>query len=400
MFGVWAPGEEVAEAHVLRSLRAAASWTKNPPVSLSATAPRSSFTKRWASFPRSSMKRRSEPRRLPRYRTRAVLNDWGERVGERAADVPPHGDRQPRTRPQRQPDEHRGTCRTPCPTGSKKSRRTPARATTDVDQRHRTHDGAARWPSRCVDQKGLPSSNCPRCVAPSHSSSWTTAPSTPRATRRIRPLVISQLDGLGRLKVRLPRSTSLAPPTSAMWARQTRRDRRRRCPAVSGLPGRPTCLFEYVPRPPGHGARRTKCPRHSRRGGTSSRTRARLRPTLSSPFPDRALPARSATRRRPASPSPRASSRTPTVGRTFISPSQTLRQLGIRLKLNPLRRVIAGKRLVVVDDSIVRGNAARSSRCCAGGCERGPRPYLVAAGQMAVLLRHRLRHARRAHRQQ
>ncbi|MEO7196665.1 MAG: amidophosphoribosyltransferase [Pseudonocardiaceae bacterium] len=44
------------------------------------------------------------------------------------------------------------------------------------------------------------------------------------------------------------------------------------------------------------------------------------------------------------------------VGRTFIQPSQTLRQLGIRLKLNPLRDVIRGKRLVVVDDSIVRGN--------------------------------------------
>ncbi|MDR0285280.1 MAG: amidophosphoribosyltransferase, partial [Propionibacteriaceae bacterium] len=44
------------------------------------------------------------------------------------------------------------------------------------------------------------------------------------------------------------------------------------------------------------------------------------------------------------------------VGRTFIQPSQTLRQLGIRLKLNPLKRVVAGKRLVVVDDSIVRGN--------------------------------------------
>ncbi len=48
------------------------------------------------------------------------------------------------------------------------------------------------------------------------------------------------------------------------------------------------------------------------------------------------------------------------VGRTFISPSQTLRQLGIRLKLNPLREVIAGKRLVVVDDSIVRGNTQRA----------------------------------------
>ena len=48
------------------------------------------------------------------------------------------------------------------------------------------------------------------------------------------------------------------------------------------------------------------------------------------------------------------------VGRTFIQPSQTIRQLGIRLKLNPLREVISGKRLVVVDDSIVRGNTQRA----------------------------------------
>jgi amidophosphoribosyltransferase len=48
------------------------------------------------------------------------------------------------------------------------------------------------------------------------------------------------------------------------------------------------------------------------------------------------------------------------VGRTFIQPSQTIRQLGIRLKLNPLREVVKGKRLVVVDDTIVRGNTQRA----------------------------------------
>jgi amidophosphoribosyltransferase len=48
------------------------------------------------------------------------------------------------------------------------------------------------------------------------------------------------------------------------------------------------------------------------------------------------------------------------VGRTFIQPSQTIRQLGIRLKLNPLRDVIAGRRIVVVDDSIVRGNTQQA----------------------------------------
>jgi amidophosphoribosyltransferase len=48
------------------------------------------------------------------------------------------------------------------------------------------------------------------------------------------------------------------------------------------------------------------------------------------------------------------------VGRTFIQPSQTIRQLGIRLKLNPLREVVEGKRIIVVDDSIVRGNTQRA----------------------------------------
>lgn len=48
------------------------------------------------------------------------------------------------------------------------------------------------------------------------------------------------------------------------------------------------------------------------------------------------------------------------VGRTFIQPTQAMRQMGIRLKLNPLRSVIEGKRLIVVDDSIVRGNTQRA----------------------------------------
>ncbi len=50
----------------------------------------------------------------------------------------------------------------------------------------------------------------------------------------------------------------------------------------------------------------------------------------------------------------------PYVGRTFIQPSQTIRERGIKLKLNPLRDAIAGRRLVVVDDSIVRGTTQRA----------------------------------------
>src|SRR5947199_1580346 len=47
------------------------------------------------------------------------------------------------------------------------------------------------------------------------------------------------------------------------------------------------------------------------------------------------------------------------VARTFIQPGQELRRHGLRLKFNPLPDVVAGKRLVVVDDSIVRGNTTR-----------------------------------------
>jgi amidophosphoribosyltransferase len=47
------------------------------------------------------------------------------------------------------------------------------------------------------------------------------------------------------------------------------------------------------------------------------------------------------------------------VGRTFIQPTQHMRELGIKMKLNPLKDVLMGKRLVIVDDSIVRGTTSR-----------------------------------------
>ena len=48
------------------------------------------------------------------------------------------------------------------------------------------------------------------------------------------------------------------------------------------------------------------------------------------------------------------------IGRTFINPEDRVRKLGIRMKFNPLSSAIKGKRLVVVDDSIVRGNTTRA----------------------------------------
>ena len=47
------------------------------------------------------------------------------------------------------------------------------------------------------------------------------------------------------------------------------------------------------------------------------------------------------------------------IGRTFIEPSQAIRNFGVKLKLNPVRNLIAGKRVVLIDDSIVRGTTSR-----------------------------------------
>lgn len=47
------------------------------------------------------------------------------------------------------------------------------------------------------------------------------------------------------------------------------------------------------------------------------------------------------------------------VGRTFIQPTQSMREAGIRMKLNPLKDVLFGKRVIIVDDSIVRGTTSR-----------------------------------------
>lgn len=47
------------------------------------------------------------------------------------------------------------------------------------------------------------------------------------------------------------------------------------------------------------------------------------------------------------------------VGRTFIQPTQHMREHGIKMKLNPLKDVLAGKRIIIIDDSIVRGTTSR-----------------------------------------
>jgi amidophosphoribosyltransferase len=47
------------------------------------------------------------------------------------------------------------------------------------------------------------------------------------------------------------------------------------------------------------------------------------------------------------------------VGRTFIEPQQSIRHFGVKVKLNPVRSILGGRRVVLVDDSIVRGTTSR-----------------------------------------
>ena len=47
------------------------------------------------------------------------------------------------------------------------------------------------------------------------------------------------------------------------------------------------------------------------------------------------------------------------VGRTFIEPAQAIRHFGVKVKLNPVKSILAGKRVVLIDDSIVRGTTSR-----------------------------------------
>jgi amidophosphoribosyltransferase len=77
------------------------------------------------------------------------------------------------------------------------------------------------------------------------------------------------------------------------------------------------------------------------------------------PVPDSGVPSAIGFAERAGVPFEMGLIRSHYVGRTFIEPQQSIRHFGVRLKLNPNRAAIAGKRVVVVDDSIVRGTTSR-----------------------------------------
>jgi amidophosphoribosyltransferase len=120
------------------------------------------------------------------------------------------------------------------------------------------------------------------------------------------------------------------------------------------------CIFEFVyfARPDSrlygkevHGARR--------RMGELLADQAPVEADMVMGVPDSGVPAAEGYAKRSGIPYGQGLVKNRYIGRTFIAPSQDMRSRGVRRKLNPLRENIAGKRLIVVDDSIVRGTTTR-----------------------------------------
>ena len=128
----------------------------------------------------------------------------------------------------------------------------------------------------------------------------------------------------------------------------------------SESPRRALCVFEYVyfARPDSRfDGREVAGSRH--RMGELLADEAPAEADVVIPVPDSGMGAAVGYSQRSGIPYAEGLIKNRYVGRTFIQPTDGMRQLGLRLKLNPLPSVIEGNRVVVVDDSIVRGNTSR-----------------------------------------
>ena len=166
-----------------------------------------------------------------------------------------------------------------------------------------------------------------------------------------------------------------------------------------------SCIFEYVVLRPSrqHHRRAERLPGAPQPGPHPGAGGSRAEADLVLGVPDSGVPLGARLRARAAAfPYADGIVKNRYVGRTFIEPTQAMRQLGIRLKLNPLPSVIGGKRIVVIDDSIVRGNTSKKLVQMlrdAGATEVHLR-IVSPEVRMALFLRHRHRHARPADRRQ
>jgi amidophosphoribosyltransferase len=137
-------------------------------------------------------------------------------------------------------------------------------------------------------------------------------------------------------------------------------DRGVRTRIVDGRERRAFCVFEYIyfARPDSRMAGTVLQVARARMGELLWRE-APVQADLVIPVPDSGNAAARGLARAAGLPQDDGFIKNRYVARTFIEPGQELRRHGLRLKFNPLPEVVAGKRLIVVDDSIVRGNTTR-----------------------------------------
>lgn len=182
-----------------------------------------------------------------------------------------------------------------------------------------------------------------------------------RDPRGVRPLVLGRLDddgwcvasetcALDQIGARFEREVR---PGEAVRVRADRVESRQAVPSE----GPKLCVFEhiYFARPDSVMDGQTVWEARSAMGAQLARE-APAEADLVVGLPDSGTPAAIGFARESGIPYAEAVVRNRYVGRSFIQPDQAMRQHGIRLKFNPLPAVIGGRRLVVVDDSIVRGN--------------------------------------------
>lgn len=120
-----------------------------------------------------------------------------------------------------------------------------------------------------------------------------------------------------------------------------------------------TCVFEYIyfARPDSYINNRSLYFARKKMGAILAQE-APVEADIVTPVPDSATPAAIGYAQESGIPYEEGLIKNRYVGRTFITPDQRLRALGIRIKLNPLLEAVGGKRVVLVDDSIVRGNTS------------------------------------------
>jgi amidophosphoribosyltransferase len=185
----------------------------------------------------------------------------------------------------------------------------------------------------------------------------------------LRPLALGELpdDGEGRAAYCVASESCAFDLIGARYLREvqpgevvTLTDRGLRAQQAVAGERRAFCVFEYIyfARPDSRMAGTVLQVARARMGEILWR-QAPVAADLVIPVPDSGNPAARGLARAAGLPQDDGFIKNRYVARTFIQPGQELRRHGLRLKFNPLPEVVAGKRLIVVDDSIVRGNTTR-----------------------------------------